>query len=360
MNRLATILVALAASILPRSAATQEAAAPVPRVIRGEVVPSDGGRLDSLLVRVRVTGEVDSAVVDPAGRFSVRLPPGAPDDIVELRVDAVDPSARRYIPALVRAVADSLAGEQRIVLVPREWVIPAGAFAGEAVEIRLERAFAPLCPDCSSFYRRGYVGVSLRERNVLRTWPERVFPLRVAFDREGSAERILPRDSIAFWRIVGEMEATFGMDLFRPARYQETLPLDDLDSDDVVLVRTDPTLRVSGLGSTAAQGSDIIYGELLVRWMSLITGADGASLVMHELMHTLGLGHTCAWRSIMAAPTYCPAMRSPVLTAQDVAHAQLVRRVRDLQRIRGARWGIDAALAGERVVQGKEEEGPEG
>lgn len=78
-----------------------------------------------------------------------------------------------------------------------------------------------------------------------------------------------------------------------------------------------------------------------------MAGPQGAELVIHELMHALGVGHTCAWRSVAADLRRCPGRRSPVPTAEDVAYTQVLYRVRHLQTARGARWGLEAALAGE-------------
>ncbi len=311
--------------------------------MRGRVSAADGGGVEGVWAFARAGAHVDSAAVDAAGRFALRLPAGAAREGVEVRLDAAGGAGGRHLPAAVRVPGGELGAEQGFVLAPREWTIPVGRYAGTRVAVRPELALKPLCEGCSSFYRRAPAGRAGEAPRAVRSWPERAYPLRVAFDREASVGRITARDSAAFWGIVEELEATLGSDLFRPASFRETLPRPEDDPEDVVLVRVDPTLRISGLGSTATQGSDIIYGELQVKWASLVTGPDGPGLVTHELMHTLGLGHTCAWTSVMAVATSCPSRRSESLTPEDVAYAQLLRRAREVQRETGARWGIEWA-----------------
>jgi hypothetical protein len=323
------------------------AGSPAAPAVAGKVIPADEGSLAGVWVFVRGAGVADSVPVDSAGNFSLPLPAGAAGDTLEVAVDAADPAARRYHPALVRLPRGELAGEHGFVLVPRVWTIPAGTYTGMRVEISLERAFRRTCRDCTAFYRRGsdpWTG----PRDLVRTWPESVYPLRVAFDREAPGGRISARDSVDFWRAAEAMEAVFGADLFRPASYREALWSQEDAAEDVVLVQVDHSIRASGIGITSAYGNEIVYGEVRVKWASLIGADDGEHLVAHELMHSLGLGHTCSWQSVVA-DSRCGAQRSPVPTPHDVAYAQLVRRVRQLQRVHGARWALWAARSGERT-----------
>jgi catechol 2,3-dioxygenase-like lactoylglutathione lyase family enzyme len=317
-------------------------------LVTGRVISADGGNVAGVWVFVRGAAHADSVQVDASGSFALEVPSGVGDDTLEISTDAADPAARRYHPALVRLPRREVAGEHVFVLVPREWTIPTGTYAGTRVEISLERAFRPVCRGCTSFYRRGRDPWGKAPRDLVRTWPESMFPLRVAFDREEPGGVITPRDSVDFWRAVEGMEIVFGTDLFRPASYRETLSTEEGSPDDVVLVQVDPTIRASGIGIASAYGNEIVYGEVRVRWASLIGAGDGEHLVAHELMHSLGLGHTCSWPSVLA-DSRCAGRRSPVPTPQDVAYAQLVRRVRQLQRVHGARWGLWAARSGERA-----------
>lgn len=313
----------------------------------GRILPADGGSVAGMRVYVRGTSFIDSATVDSAGRFSVVLPERVRDDSVELFTNAADSAAIRYYPALVRLGRGQMAGEPGVVLVPRVWTIPTGVFTGREVRIDLDRAFKPVCDECTGFYRNL---ADAPGRGQVRTWPEEMFPLRVVFDREFSGASISARDSVAFWRAVDEMEAEFGMDLFRPARFADALPVNDSTANDVIFVQIDPAMHAAGLGVTGTHAGIVTYGEVRVRSGGLLNGPDGTSLVSHEMMHALGFGHTCAWRTVMT-PSRCDGMRSDRLTPEDVAYAQLAGRVRALQERRGVRWGMEAALAAEREIR---------
>ena len=70
-----------------------------------------------------------------------------------------------------------------------------------------------------------------------------------------------------------------------------------------------------------------------------------AALVAHEMLHALGFGHAIEWRSVM---TRTAAADVTSLTAQDVAYAQLIYRVRAAQAAYGADVGFLEAAEGER------------
>ena len=326
------------------------ARADAPAVLAGRVIPADGGDARGLRVFARAGAFADSAGVDSLGRFSLPLPAELAADTVELAVDAADPAARAFHPAVVRLGREQVGAEHEIVLLPLRWTVRGGRYAGQEVEVRLARAFERACERCSSFYRRATERAG-PGRTALQAWPEERFPLRVAFDREWSGERVSARDSAAFWRHADELEEVFGADVFRPAVYGDALPSDDGGPHDVILVWIDPEMhRESGLGSAVAFGGEIEYGDLRLGRGSLASPDAAEGLVPHELMHTLGFGHTCAWRSVLADVRRCPGRRAPTATPEDVAYVQLAARLRALQRERRARWAIEAALAGARLL----------
>jgi hypothetical protein len=327
-------------------------AAPAPAqsggdAVTGRVVAADGGSPAGVRVVVAGAAFADSATVDSTGSYTLRVPARLRDS-VELVAREADPLAGRYHPASVRLAGVDVAGEHGFVLVPRAWTIPTGSYAGTRVEISPRLAFQPVCGGCSAFLKRSN-GIA----GGVRTWPETHFPLRVVFDREFSPLPISPRDSVSFWRGAEELERDFGADLLRPAPYSATASVGDSVPSDLIFVLLDPSLRVSGLGTAGAYGDDIVFGEVRLKGSSLLAGPEGQDIVMHELMHAMGLGHTCSWRSVMAVPTRCPAMRSERATPEDVAYAQVVRRVRELQRVHRAEWGLEAALAGEEWAVGR-------
>lgn len=346
------ILPALAALL---AASAVPARAQAPERLAGEVATADGGSAAGLVVRVRAAAFADSVVLDSAGRFSLSVPARA--DSAELVVDAAGGAERRYHPALARLARADVAAEQRFVMVPREWRIAEGAHAGTTVEISVHRAFGGPCAGCSGFYARDPALTAPAWPPRFRAWPQRAFPLRVAFDRGYSGASIQPADSAAFWEVAAAVEEAFGSDLFRPVRYYETMPLDNR-YDYSVLVLADPGLGDNaGLTTLISERGEIVHASMRLRRRP--SAFAGPHVMAHELVHTLGFGHTCAWRSVVADVRRCEMLSAPSATPEDVAYGQLYLRVRSLQRSRGARWGMEAALAGEQqLVLGLPREAP--
>jgi hypothetical protein len=337
----AVLLLSLVALLVGAPAAAQEG---TPTVVTGRVIAAGGGDVRGVRVIARAGELADSVAVDSAGRFALALPT-APADSVELSVVATDSAAPAFHPARVRLGVEDAAKDQEIVLVPLRWTIHAGRFAGRSVDVRLARAFSPPCAGCSGFYRalraKGDSG-----RTGLQGWPGERFPLRVAFDREWNGERISTRDSVAFWREAEELEAAFGIDVFRPANYADAVPREEGGPDDVILVWFDADMPgLGGIGTAVSNGEDIGYGDLRLNRHALHEEVTAPGLVSHELMHTLGFGHTCAWRSVVADARRCPFMRAPAATEEDVAYAELAASVRALLHGHPRRWALEAALA---------------
>ena len=335
-------LLALLGGSLPLRAVAQEGVA---TVLRGRVIAAGGGDVRAVRMFARAGLWADSVGVDSAGRFAFALPERPIADSLELRIDPGQSDSAAFHPARLRLGPTDLGEEQEIVLVPLRWTIRAGRYAGRQVETRLARAFSPPCERCTGFFRavrsRGDSG-----RIRLQGWPAERFPLRVAFDREWSRERVTADDSVAFWREADELEEVLGADVLRPANFADALPRADGGPDDVILVWFDTDMRgLGGIGTAVSTSDDIDYGDLRLNRHAL-RGQDAApGLVAHELMHTLGFGHTCAWRSVVADVRRCPQLRASTATEEDVAYAELAAGIRALLHEHGGRWSLEAALA---------------
>ncbi|HEX6908855.1 MAG TPA: carboxypeptidase-like regulatory domain-containing protein [Longimicrobium sp.] len=348
MSRAALLLSTLIATAPALPAAAQEGP-----VLRGRVVTADGAPAAGMRVHAGWQGSLDaqprwdSATVDSAGRFRLPLPDSLPDSLTVV-VDAADAALRAHHPAVARVPRAQVRDrEHGFVLAPREWAIPAGFYAGRRVPISPDLARQPTCAGCSGFWIR--MG-GPRAGTGFQGWISSRFPLRVAFERGGSVPVGAAPDSAAFWRAAAGVEEALGQDLFRPVPFAATLPRDvEDDPDDVVLVRIDRTLSTGGLTTMVGSRGNVEYAGLALQRASAVLEQWGLELVQHELMHVLGLGHTCAWRSVLADVTRCPRMRAPSPTPQDVAYTQLLYRVRELQRGGTLRWGLDAATDAERL-----------
>lgn len=188
--------------------------------------------------------------------------------------------------------------------------IPAGRFAGATV--RIDRSAAAGGSKPSRFWR--HTG-SRSERRVVGWNPSRL-PIAVAF-RVGRGAEIPAADSAGFWAILEEMEADFGMRLFRPVTLSG-----DADPEDVIVV----ALKASGGNDgitmiTWTSTGDVYDARVFLR--SLETMQSG-SVVTHEMMHALGFGHTSAWPSVMNQG----GRRITRLGADDVAYARAALQLR--------------------------------
>jgi hypothetical protein len=112
-----------------------------------------------------------------------------------------------------------------------------------------------------------------------------------------------------------------------------------------IIVGIDPGLETTGRGNWAAQGGEIVAGMVYLKSSRVIRDPENASVVAHELMHALGFGHTCSWPSVMAKES-CPRLWEDAPTSDDVAHAQLLLRLRTLERKYGIYGSIAGTLAG--------------
>jgi hypothetical protein len=343
--------VPLLALVLLLPPIVEPAAAQEPLRVHGRVLSADGGAATGMLARVWSGSNAGSAPVDAAGRFAVEIALDHDDAPVDLAIHSADPSADHYHAAVLRLEGAERVGEASILLVPRRWTVRTGTHAGSEVQLSPVRAFQPACPGCAAFYRRGSTLGSGISGGGVPGWPADIFPLRVAFDRGRSEQAITPADSARFWEIAGRAQQIIGRELFRPARFLDTRPRNDEGPNDVVMVWAVPSIREPGRGTAGFYHDRILTAALWIRDTGWLTRPEGRSLVMHELIHTLGFGHTCAWRSVMADNRICPRMRSAEPTAEDVAYLELAFSLNELAWASGARWGIEAAYSGERMAR---------
>jgi hypothetical protein len=322
------------------------------QAIRGQLWAADGSSTAGLRVTAYAGAWADSASTDAEGIFSVGRPDSLGADSVRVVVDAPQASARVFHPSVASLGRGEWDEEVRMVLLPRRWAIRAGTHAGEIVEVSAIRGFAPTCRGCpSGFFRHAVPTREGTRSSTVPAWRPGSFPLRVAFDHEYTSENISGRDSVAFWRDVAELERDLGDHLFRPARFSEADPVEDAP-EDLVLVWVDRRLRTAGLGSVAyGGGGDIGYGAVRFDGALAFTRPGAPGLIAHEMVHTLGIGHTCSWRSVVADVARCPERRAPSATPEDVAYVQVHLAMGALQRAHRARWGLDAALRGEEEVE---------
>lgn len=217
-------------------------------------------------------------------------------------------------PVALSVGADLLSADQT----PITWTVDAGNYRGAQVEIQ-PRIAASTSRSGSHFWR-----LSNQDGGPRRIigWSSESFPIPLAF-RVGRRGSLSESDSIAFWNIVRNLEADLGTSLYRPV----TLGPGE-DPTDVVIVSLEPQ-RVAG----SVANTMITWNSFANVYDARVTFRDSkaatdAGVVMHELMHVLGFGHTTGWRSMMQA-SETPGVTT--LTIEDVAYAQVALRARGVQ-----------------------------
>ena len=305
--------------------------------LRGRVRAVDGGAVAGAEARARCGPHGASATLDSVGRFWLSLP--CPDAAASLEL--VDHGGR-YLPARHELSAGGWRGERAFLLVPAVWTIATGSHAGARVPVNLRGATTPACRSgCSAFYTRE--DTTAGRPPGIPVWLEHSLPLRLAFSADDGVQ-IPEADSIAFMRAAEELEADLGRRWFQPARYEQIFEVGPEDRFGSLVVSIDPLLRDAGRGNWAAQGGEIVAGVVYFQSTRVIRDPVYSGIVSHELMHALGFGHTCSWRSVMTNEL-CTRLHASAPTPADVAHAQLLVRLRTLERQLAIHGTIRAALA---------------
>ena len=354
-----------------------------PLVVRGAAFTGDSRTVGSLTVTVtqRRQGVVQSVMMaaDAAGAFAIPLPSAAlRGDSVDIIVDNPVAANRHYRPAIIRVAPGTLGTPINVVLVPEVFAIDAGAYAGRTVPVSMDMAFRRGCVytvpkdgNCSGFYRLFTAADSVTNladrgsdqppRNTVVIASR--FPIPVASSTHYFATDLfpndapmLPADSTLFWSVLKRVEENYGGPLFRPA-LQGEIVLDNNHFRGGILVRLfGASTLVAGSASTTYVGSQIVGGLVQLNIKDVrrapfdsLGNVLGATVIAHELIHNLGIGHSCGFPSVM---TYCNTFSlSQPLSMEDVAYIRLGQLIRRRMTETGSSYGLIEAMRGERVVE---------
>jgi hypothetical protein len=301
----------------------------------------DGLAPGTLTAALRIGGSAPSAVsVGTDGRFVVNsTAQGDPVDLI------ISGSGDAYLPSLLRFARSALPPtELRILLAPRRWTIATGTYASSPINVSANQAFTPPCTtagdiNCDGFYPKAWV-------TGIKVWDDATLPAPLAFDHARTAAPISASDSVAFWAIVRKMEADIGHALFQPANASELTIDPDGWSTGAVLVRVDASLAAGrGFTNWRWDGRGVVYAA--VTRVGSAAALGSSSLVTHELLHAIGLKHSCSWPTVMGGYG-CPSASG--LTLQDVGYAHLAIQLAKIQRATNAYRNLYEAMQGERVV----------
>ncbi len=316
---------------------------------------------------------LDSAKLGADGSFRIEVT--TPGTHGSLRIGGSEPSS--YHPFLYPFELKELR-EIDVVLIPTDWTIQRGEYAGETVATSLDLV---VDDDVSRSFFSYYHGQPSPRTSPdtyaldLMVWPTDALPARVAIDHQNSRVSLTEADSAAIWRVLDRMEAVLGVDLFEPTAADPSWwPTPTGPFDGVHVPRT-IRLTAQAPGWRAGvefQGGEEVWEEDLGDWAAdgrfqafrvqqrfldggvLVLGdfapfrlADGLidweTVFAHEMMHVLGAGHTCRMRSPMG-----PCERTSEPTRFDVAYLELLSEIVRVQQRVGSRYGLVPAIIGER------------
>jgi hypothetical protein len=276
------------------------------------------GSESGVQARVRFASIAGQAMTetDARGRFDAPLRIQAREGAVCILPIGADSAAYRLatLPVATPGFRDV-----RVALLPKRWHIVDGSMRGTDVEIKLAAAMSRWESE------PGFWRVSTRTAGAhLVAWTPDSLPIPVVF-RRGGRSPISPADSVAFWELARGLERIVGRALFTPATAGPTI-----DGRDRIVVEVDEGLRQAGSTFiTYGQTGRIIDALVTVQRRALL---GDSRVVMHELLHALGAGHTRAWLSIMNTAGLGPSLP----TAEDVAYLQVLYRLRALHDTQGA------------------------
>jgi hypothetical protein len=232
-------------------------------------------------------------------------------DSIEVLVTDVAGGAE-YYDSKVRVKPGS--SPVNIIMVPRQWKIEAGRFAGEWVAISLAAAFEKPCSarsiNCDAFFPMAWL-------DTVQMWSK--YPVVVALDHARSNQPLVAEDSTRISESISQLNVALGRTALTFGRTIGASVVSDSVFVDRISIRVDTNLLYYGGFTTWWSDSNGRIVSSLLRGITADT-LKNSVLVQHELLHSLGFRHTCAWASIMGG--YGCAV-APGLTSTDVAYVQL-------------------------------------
>jgi len=343
-------------------------------VINGRVYAPAGYDLTGLWAtwRFESAARVDSSRIGSAGTFEIHASGTDAAETGELSIAG----SGEFHPFLFPFHVDSVP-DLDVVLVPRSWTVQRGIHQGEVVTTSLDS----VVDDNADQYRYSYFFGQPYPFNDpelylldLMTWPEERFPAQVAFDHVNGDPGFTPQDSADIWDVLDRMEEVFGIDMFQPIEAEATWWPDPPEDDPglvpgvirvvfepprwggLPLSDEEPAQWERELGTWAAGGRFTTFrvsqsllngGTLWIGALEPLQLADGLipweTVLMHEMMHVLGVGHTCRIPSPMG-----PCMRTAEPSAYDAAYMELLREIVNLEGEQQTFFGVMPAVIGER------------
>jgi hypothetical protein len=376
-------------------------------VLHGTVYTMDDSPLPPLRAYSTNGGVTDSVDVNGNGTYRLKLTSHASGWASEVLIDAVNKGSRSWFPALIPVATDcsvralpncvgsDIGADISFVLVPRQYRVTRGIYAGRTLAVDLNTAM-------STSVRTGpsYLFTSGSERAAITSggaapalqntyaavegfWLPDSFPISVAIHRSCCSSRaVVADDSVQVMRALTTVQNTLGFQIWRAVNDRADYKTDRVSSSTpnrTLIFQFDTALTgaVTGGGGTGAIAGTIAAPTTLMLQDFVITGWRGSAVdhvtmsntmsqaqvigynpsvagalqqrvLIHEAMHTLGAGHGCRWASTQS---YCGVTPSDTLPSfEDAAYLLLAMEVKAAAWKHRALHGLSAALFGQRAI----------
>jgi hypothetical protein len=340
--------------------------------LHGTVHTYDGSALPSMRAYSTNGAITDSVNVNADGTYSLGVHSHFTTGFnTEILIDAVDKSNRKFFPSLTpisitckgdfTCIGSYLDSAQNVILVPRQYTVPRGRFAGQTLTVDLDAGFDEATTVQPSFlFATGMDNTSYpvngvpTDRKTFNTsekfWVSDSFPIAVAMHRGQSDQPFTNAvtDSTNLWIALNEVQTALGYSIWYPVNDNPAWSIpytgfaDPRVPNKTYLLVINDTLgpaNVSGGGAAAPlldnlgtrsptilglvdfqvtgwRGTKVDHWEdavempqiqsVFVRYESIMSNP---MVMTHETMHTMSVGHGCHW---LSTQSYCSQY-----TAQD-------------------------------------------
>jgi hypothetical protein len=391
----------------PLNAPKDSARVDVYRELHGSVFTSNGSALPALRAYSTNGSVTDSADVGANGSYRIKLTSHITGWVSEVLIDAVNTASRTFFPALMPVAADcsaragancvgsDITADISFVLVPRQYTVTRGTYAGRTLTVDLDAALGTTKSPLSYLFGSGFYQVpttaSGNAPKVQTTyaasefaWMADSLPIGVAFHRGCCSSRaITASDSVEVMSALNALQSVLGYSIWFPANDRADYKTDRSSTatpNRMLLFQFDTAIKVVTAGggtgpimsSSNAAVTRTLQDFVVTGWrnsqvdhvavfdqmsQAQVIGynpnASGLnkSVLIHEAMHTLGAGHGCSWTSTQSSCGNGTADGLP--SFEDAAYLLLAMEVKAAVWKNHALHSLTAGLFGQRAIMMK-------